>query len=122
MPHVPDLNEFVAAMNILLAPTGTLTIEFGHLLSLIEKKQFDTIYHEHFSYLSLHTARRVLNHHGLEVFDVEELPTHGGSLRLYVRHIEESDRPVRGRVDELWSVKSRLASSVRSDMVNLRRA
>jgi SAM-dependent methyltransferase len=101
MPHVPDLNEFVAGMSILLAPRGTLTIEFGHLLSLIEKNQFDTIYHEHFSYLSLHTARRILNHHRLEVFDVEELPTHGGSLRLYVRHIDETDRAVRDRVHEL---------------------
>ena len=84
--HVPDLHDFTVGLATLLAPGGVLTLEFPHLLRLIEENQFDTIYHEHFSYLSLHTARRALGAHGLEVFDVEELRSHGGSLRVYARH------------------------------------
>jgi SAM-dependent methyltransferase len=83
--HVPDLSDFTAGLRALLAPAGVLTIEVPHLLRLLAEVQFDTIYHEHFSYYSLHAARRVLAAHGLVVFDVEELPTHGGSLRLYCR-------------------------------------
>jgi predicted TPR repeat methyltransferase len=86
LAHVPDLNDFVAGLRILLAPSGTITLEFPHLLHLLEENQFDTIYHEHFSYFSLTTVERVLSAHGLEVFDVEELPTHGGSLRVFARH------------------------------------
>ncbi|MCU1347487.1 MAG: C-methyltransferase [Acidobacteria bacterium] len=86
LAHVPDINDFVAGFAIALAPKGTLTFEFPHLLNLIRFSQFDTIYHEHFSYLSLGTARGVLAAHGLTVYDVDELPTHGGSLRLYARH------------------------------------
>jgi len=84
--HVPDLNDFTAGLAIALKPTGTLTLEFPHLLRLIEDCQFDTIYHEHFSYFSLTTAEKVLAAHDLIVTDVEELPTHGGSLRLYAQH------------------------------------
>ena len=84
--HVPDLNDFTAGMAQLLAPDGVLTIEFPHLERLIEGNQFDTIYHEHFSYFSFLTARSVLAAHGLEVFDVEELATHGGSLRVFAQH------------------------------------
>jgi len=84
LAHVPDLNDFVAGLARLLKPTGVLTMEFPHLLRLIEGNQFDTIYHEHFSYFSLVTARRVFARHGLRVFDVEELSTHGGSLRVFV--------------------------------------
>ena len=86
LAHVPDLNDFVAGLRIALAPAGTLTLEFPHLMQLIERHQFDTIYHEHFSYLSLLTVRRLLGAHALRVVDVEELPTHGGSLRVHVRH------------------------------------
>jgi SAM-dependent methyltransferase len=86
LAHVPDLNDFVAGLARLLKPTGTLSLEFPHLLKLIEQVQFDTIYHEHFSYFSLGAAERVLAAHGLEVVDVEELATHGGSLRLSARH------------------------------------
>ncbi|HEY2131847.1 MAG TPA: class I SAM-dependent methyltransferase [Acetobacteraceae bacterium] len=86
LAHVPDLNDFVAGLAHLLPPRGAITIEIPHLLALIEHTQFDTIYHEHFSYFSLLSAERVLAHHGLTVFDVEELPTHGGSLRLFAGH------------------------------------
>ncbi len=81
--HVPDINDFAAGFAPALKPEGVLTLEFPHLLNLIEQHQFDTIYHEHFSYLSLGTARRILERHGLRVFDVDELPTHGGSLRVF---------------------------------------
>jgi SAM-dependent methyltransferase len=86
LAHVPDLNGFVAGFKRLLKPQGVATFEFPHLLRLIAQVQFDTIYHEHFSYFSLLTAERVFTRHGLRVFDVEELPTHGGSLRLFVGH------------------------------------
>ena len=86
LAHVPDLNDFVAGLAILLAPEGVLTLEFPHLLTLIAERQFDTIYHEHFSYFSFLTARRALAAHGLRAFDVERLPTHGGSLRVYACH------------------------------------
>jgi SAM-dependent methyltransferase len=101
LAHVPDLNDFVGGMPILLAPDGLLTMEFPHLLKLIEFNQFDTIYHEHFSYLSLTTVGSVFAHHGLTVFDVEELPTHGGSLRIYARHEHDTARPVTSRVAAL---------------------
>lgn len=87
LAHVPDLNDFVAGLATLLAPEGTLTMEFPHVLRLIEESQFDTIYHEHFSYLSLISVRTLFARHGLEVTAVEELPTHGGSLRVTARHV-----------------------------------
>jgi SAM-dependent methyltransferase len=93
LAHVPAINDFVAGMKILLAPRGVLTIEVPHLMNLIAQSQFDTIYHEHFYYFSLAAARRVLAHHGLRVFDIDELPTHGGSLRLFVCHAERADCP-----------------------------
>jgi SAM-dependent methyltransferase len=86
LAHVPALNDFVAALAALLAPEGVATLEFPHLLRLMAEHQFDTIYHEHFSYFSFHTVRQVLGAHGLAVVDVEELPTHGGSLRIFARH------------------------------------
>jgi 2-polyprenyl-3-methyl-5-hydroxy-6-metoxy-1,4-benzoquinol methylase len=89
LAHVPDLNDFVAAMKLVLKPDGKITIEFPHILRLIEGMQFDTIYHEHFSYFSFHTAERILQSHGLAVVDVQEIPTHGGSLRLMVSHPEK---------------------------------
>jgi SAM-dependent methyltransferase len=84
--HVPDLNDFVAGFRELLAPEGVATIEFADLLRMIEKTEFDTVYHEHFTYFSLLTVERVCRAHGLRIFDVEELPTHGGSLRVFVCH------------------------------------
>src|SRR5690606_22788537 len=86
LAHVPNLNDFVAGLKIALKPAGVLTLEFPHLLRLLAETQFDTIYHEHFSYFSLMTVKRILAHHGLKVFDVEELPTHGGSLRVFACH------------------------------------
>ena len=103
--HVPDLDDFTAGLARLLAPTGVLTIEFPHLLRLIEQRQFDTIYHEHFSYFSLLTARRALERHKLVVYDVRELPTHGGSLRLYVCH--EGARQVKASVAALGQQEAR---------------
>jgi SAM-dependent methyltransferase len=84
--HVPDLSDFVAGLSTLLAPGGTLSLEFPHLLRMVRENQFDTVYHEHFSYLSLHAASRALATHGLAPWRVEELPTHGGSLRVWARH------------------------------------
>ncbi len=88
LAHVPDINDFVEGFRILLKPEGVWTIEFPHLLRLIQENQFDTIYHEHYSYLSLGTVERVLAAHGLRAFDAEELPTHGGSLRVFACHAE----------------------------------
>jgi len=101
LAHVPDLNDFVAGMKALLAPGGVITMEFPHLARLMAENQFDTIYHEHFSYFSFVAAQRVFAHHGLTLFDVEELPTHGGSLRIYARHTENAAVPVGPRVAEL---------------------
>ena len=100
LAHVPDLNDFVAGLASVLKPGGVLTMEFPHLLRLIEGGQFDTIYHEHFSYFSLATACRVFARHGLRVFDVDELPTHGGSLRIYACH-RDAAHPTAGAVDNL---------------------
>jgi predicted TPR repeat methyltransferase len=101
LAHVPALNDFVAGLAILLAPTGVLTMEFPHLLRLLEEGQFDTIYHEHFSYFSFATVRQVFAARGLELFDVEELPTHGGSLRIYAHHAGDSTHTVGSRVAAL---------------------
>ncbi len=101
LAQVPDLCDFVAGMKVLLKPGGVLTLEFPHLLKLMEGNQFDTIYHEHFSYFSFLTANRILGAHGLVLFDVEELPTHGGSLRIFGRHREDDSKPIGPRVVEL---------------------
>ncbi|HTR20866.1 MAG TPA: class I SAM-dependent methyltransferase [Gemmatimonadales bacterium] len=98
LAQVPDLNDFVAGLKLALAPAGVVTIEFPHLMRLVSENQFDTIYHEHYSYFSFLTAERVFAEHGLTVFDVTELPTHGGSLRLYARHVEAAAPPVGPRV------------------------
>lgn len=98
LAHVPDLNDFVCGLKTLLKPDGVITMEFPHLLRLIEGNQFDTIYHEHFSYFSLQTVERVFAHHGLALFDVEELPTHGGSIRIFVQHVATGRQPVDNRV------------------------
>jgi hypothetical protein len=96
LAHVPDINDFVEGFRVLLKTEGVATFEFPHLLNLIEQNQFDTIYHEHYSYLSLLTVEKILAAHGLAVFDVEELPTHGGSLRVYAAHAGK--RPAGERV------------------------
>jgi hypothetical protein len=101
LAQVPDLNSFVAGMKILLKPRGVITMEFPHLLRLMQENQFDTIYHEHFSYFSLWTAEKIFAEHGLVLFDVEQLSTHGGSLRIYARHAGDTSKPVTSRVQEL---------------------
>ena len=101
LAQVPDLNDFVAGMKILLKPQGVITVEFPHLMCLMAENQFDTIYHEHFSYFSFITAEKIFAAHGLTLFDVEELPTHGGSLRIYARHQEDSSKPKSDRAIEL---------------------
>lgn len=101
LAHVPDLNDFVAGLALLLKPDGVLSMEFPHLLRLIEEVQFDTIYHEHFSYFSFLAVERIFTCYGLSVFDVERLPTHGGSLRVFARHGDGAPRPVSATVSML---------------------
>jgi hypothetical protein len=101
LAQVPGLNDFVKGMKILLNPRGVITMEFPHLMKLIDGNQFDTIYHEHFSYLSFITVEKIFAAHGLNIFDVDELPTHGGSLRIYASHFGDSTKPVGQRVAEL---------------------
>jgi hypothetical protein len=101
LAQVPDINDFVGGMASILAPAGVVTLEFPHVLRLLDENQFDTIYHEHFSYFSLHTVAIILARHGLEVFDIEELPTHGGSLRVYAHHQGDLTIPVAPSVKEL---------------------
>ncbi len=101
LAHVPDVNDFVAGMKILLKPGGVITMEFPHLMRLMAENQFDTIYHEHFSYFSLLTAQQLFARHGLVLFDVEELSTHGGSLRIYGRHLEDGSKPIDAKVPSL---------------------
>ncbi len=101
MAHVPDLNDFVAGIQMVLAPRGVATIEVPHLLRLVEDNQFDTIYHEHFQYFSFLSAQKVLAAHGLEVFDVDELKSHGGSLRYYAQRVDTGNRPIEQRVHDL---------------------
>ena len=107
LAQVPDLNDFVCGIRVLLAPGGTVTAEFPHLLRLMESNQYDTIYHEHFSYFGFGAIERIFAEHGLCVFDVEELPTHGGSLRVYARHESEGSRLVRSSVKELRNTEER---------------
>lgn len=101
LAQVPDLNDFVAGLRILLKPAGVLTLEFPHLLELIGRNEFDTIYHEHFSYFSLLTTVRILEAHGLKAFDVERLPTHGGSLRVYACREDNAAHPIEPTVAAL---------------------
>ena len=107
LAHVPDLTDFMTGLNIALKPDGVLTMEFPHLQRLIEKTQFDTIYHEHFSYFSFLTVQRIFAQFGLQLFDVEELPTHGGSLRIYGCHAEKAIQPA-SRVANLAERERRL--------------
>jgi SAM-dependent methyltransferase len=101
LAHVPDINDFVGGMKVLLKPGGVITMEFPHLKRLVDENQWDTIYHEHFSYLSFSTASRIFAAHGLRLFDVEELPTHGGSLRIFGCHDDDAAKPQTERAEEL---------------------
>jgi hypothetical protein len=101
LAQVPNINDFVKGMKLLLKPSGGLTMEFPHLMRLIDGNQFDTIYHEHFSYFSLLTVEKIFAAHGLVIYDVEELSTHGGSLRIYARHLENQSKPVSSKVNEI---------------------
>jgi 2-polyprenyl-3-methyl-5-hydroxy-6-metoxy-1,4-benzoquinol methylase len=101
LAHVPDLNDFVRGMKVVLKPQGIITMEFPHLMRLMAENQFDTIYHEHFSYFSFMTVNRLFAQHGLTIFDVEELTTHGGSLRIYARHTEDRSRDICEHVEAL---------------------
>ena len=103
LAHVPDLNDFVKGLKLLLKPTGVVTMEFPHLLQLMEQNQFDTIYHEHFSYFSFLAVEQVFVRHGMKLFDVEEVPTHGGSLRIYAAHAEDSSKQIEDRARDLKS-------------------
>jgi SAM-dependent methyltransferase len=101
LAHVPNLNDFVEGLKILLKSTGIITLEFPHILQLIEKNQFDTIYHEHFSYLSLNTVKQIFEFHNIIIFDVEEIPTHGGSLRIYAKHKINKNFEIKNSVNDL---------------------
>jgi SAM-dependent methyltransferase len=101
LAQVPDINDFVKGMKILLKPRGIITMEFPHLMRLMERNQFDTIYHEHFSYFSFTAAEKIFAFHGLKIFDVEELETHGGSLRIYACHSDDNTEAVGKCVNEL---------------------
>jgi SAM-dependent methyltransferase len=105
LAHVPDLNDFVAGMKIVLKPGGVITMEFPHLLSLVEQNQWDTIYHEHFSYFSFATVSQVFAAHGLRLFDVDRLPTHGGSLRIYGAHDDDDAHPDTEHTRELLALE-----------------
>lgn len=114
LAHVPDINDFVGGLKIALKPDGVVTMEFPHLMRLVEQNQFDTIYHEHFSYFSFHTVKDVFASHGLDIFDVEELSTHGGSLRIYAKHKEDTTRSVSDNVTTLNN------EEIRREMLDLK--
>jgi 2-polyprenyl-3-methyl-5-hydroxy-6-metoxy-1,4-benzoquinol methylase len=103
LAHVPDINDFIAGMKQILSTKGTITLEFPHLIQMINKNQFDTIYHEHFSYLSLYTVQKIFFQQELEIYDVDEIPTHGGSLRIYVKHLDDASKQVSSKVSYLIS-------------------
>lgn len=101
LAHVPDINDFVGGLKIALKPDGIITMEFPHVLQLVENNQFDTIYHEHFSYLSLYTTKKIFAAQGLTIFDVGEIPTHGGSLRIFAKHAENQTHEISENVENL---------------------
>ncbi len=101
LAHIPNINDFVKGIFILLKTNGTVNMEFPHLLQLIKHNQFDTIYHEHFSYLSLNTVKKIFEFHNLVIFDVEEITTHGGSLRIYVKHKTNKNFEIKNSVNNL---------------------
>jgi 2-polyprenyl-3-methyl-5-hydroxy-6-metoxy-1,4-benzoquinol methylase len=101
LAHVPDINDFVEGLKVALRKSGVVTMEFPHLLRLVEYCQFDTIYHEHYSYLSFTTVKKIFESHALEMFDVEETPTHGGSLRIFAKHKRDSDKIISPNVNAM---------------------
>ena len=101
LAHVPDILDFVGGMKIILKEDGIITMEFPHLMQLVDNNQFDTIYHEHFSYLSFHTVKQIFESRDLKMFDVEEIPTHGGSLRIYATHRQNNEQAISGNVGML---------------------
>lgn len=103
LAHVPDLNDFVGGLNIVLAEHGTLTVEFPHVKNILELHQFDTIYQEHYCYFSVLTLDKVFRHHGMEIYDIDRIPTHGGSLRIYVKHLSNDALEVQPIVDIVLS-------------------
>ena len=103
LAHVPDLNDFVGGLKIVLADHGTLTVEFPHLKNLIELNQFDTIYQEHYCYFSALTLEKVFRHHGMQIYDIDTIPTHGGSLRIYVKHLENNELDAQPVVENIIS-------------------
>lgn len=105
LAHTPDINDFTEGLKLYLSETGVITMEFPHLMQLIENNQFDTIYHEHFSYLSFLTIKSVFEAHNLEIFDVEQLPTHGGSLRIYAKHKEDDSKEISNNVEKLFNLE-----------------
>ena len=105
LAHVPNLNDFISGLNILTPTNGIITLEFPHLLKLLQNNQFDTIYHEHFSYFSLITLEKSFSRHGLVIFDVDELTTHGGSLRIYLKHIDSNQLPISPKVKKLQNIE-----------------
>jgi len=111
LAHVPDINDFVSGLKIALKPNGIVTMEFPHVLQLVENTQFDTIYHEHFSYLSLLTTQKVFAAHNLTVFDVEEISTHGGSLRIFAKHTENANQEVSANVENLLAKEKQFGLS-----------
>ena len=108
LAHVPDINDFVKGVKIALKSNGVNTFEFPHLCKLIEKNQFDTIYHEHFSYLSLTSVKSIFEKQGLTIFDIEELPTHGGSLRIYTKHTEDYSKSISINVAKLLDYEEKI--------------
>jgi len=106
LAHVPDIVDFVLGMKLILKDTGVVTMEFPHLMQLVDNNQFDTIYHEHFSYLSFHTVKEIFASQGLEMFDVEEIPTHGGSLRIFAKHVEDETKTISDNVARLLKKES----------------
>jgi SAM-dependent methyltransferase len=106
LAHVPNINDFVEGLRIVLKPRGVVTMEFPHLLKLVEQWQFDTIYHEHYSYLSFTTVEKVFALHGLELFDVEEQPTHGGSLRIFAKHASDDSKQISSNVANMLRMEA----------------
>ncbi len=105
LAHVPDINDFVKGMKTALKEDGIITMEFPHLIKLIEENQFDTIYHEHFSYLSLFAVKQIFESQNLEIFDVEEIPTHGGSLRIFAKHSNDSSKTIENKINSILKIE-----------------
>ena len=113
--HVPDINDFVAGIKTALKDDGVVTLEFPHLMQLIEENQFDTIYHEHFSYYSFYSASQILSKHGLSMFDVDQISTHGGSLRIYAKHEQDCSKSISSNVADLLKEEEEKGGVIKKD-------